>query len=81
MMVYTVKQLADLAGVSRRTLRYYDEIGLLAPSQKAENGYRYYDDAAVLRLQQILFFRELGLSLEAIRTTVDAPDFDVVQSL
>lgn len=80
-MVYTVKQLADLAGVSRRTLHYYDEIGLLTPSQKAENGYRYYDDEAVLRLQQILFFRELGLSLEEIRTAVDAPDFDVVQSL
>ena len=80
-MVYTVKQLADLAGVSRRTLHYYDEIDLLKPSEKADNGYRYYDDAAVLRLQQILFFRELGLSLDEIGTAVDAPDFDILQAL
>ena len=80
-MVYTVKQLADLAGVSRRTLHYYDEIGLLHPSHKSESGYRLYDDEAVLRLQQILFYRELGLSLEEIKTAVSAPDFDVVQAL
>jgi len=80
-MVYTVKQLADLAGVSRRTLHYYDEIDLLKPSDKGENGYRYYDDEAVMRLQQILFFRELGLSLGEIATAVDAPDFDILQAL
>ncbi|MFO7684227.1 MAG: MerR family transcriptional regulator [Chloroflexota bacterium] len=80
-MVYTVKQLAEMAGVSRRTLHYYDEIGLLQPWQKGENGYRYYDDAAVLRLQQILFYRELGLSLQEIETAVSAPDFDVLQAL
>lgn len=80
-MVHTVKQLADLAGVSRRTLHYYDEIGLLHPSEKRENGYRYYDDTAVMRLQQILFFRELGLSLDEIGTAVAAPDFDLLQSL
>jgi DNA-binding transcriptional MerR regulator len=51
---YTVKQLSDLAGVSVRTLHYYDEIGLLAPAQVGENSYRYYDDAALYRLQQIL---------------------------
>jgi len=80
-MVYTVKQLADLAGVSRRTLHYYDEIGLLLPPKKSESGYRLYDDETVMRLQQILFFRELGLSLEEIKTAVDDPAFDVVQSL
>lgn len=80
-MIHTVKQLADLAGVSRRTLHYYDEIGLLKPSAKGENGYRYYDDDAVFRLQQILFYRELGLRLEEIRTIVEAPDFDLVQTL
>ncbi len=58
-MAYTVKHLSKIAGVSVRTLHYYDEIGLLNPSWLAENGYRYYDDDAVLRLQQILFYREL----------------------
>ncbi|MDE3088885.1 MAG: MerR family transcriptional regulator [Chloroflexota bacterium] len=53
-MAYTVKQLADLASVSVRTLHYYDEIGLLAPDAYGENGYRYYDEDALLRLQQIL---------------------------
>lgn len=80
-MVYTVKQLADLAGVSRRTLHYYDEIGLLHPSSVGENGYRYYDEEAVLRLQQILFFRELGFSLDDIRDIVDQAEFDVLQAL
>lgn len=80
-MVYTVKELADLAGVSRRTLHYYDEIELLKPSTKSDNGYRYYDEVAVLRLQQILFFRELGMSLAEIGTAVDAPDFDILLAL
>ena len=80
-MIYTVKQLADLAGVSRRTLHYYDEIGLLKPSEIGDNGYRYYDDDEVLRLQQILFYRELGLSLDEIGTAVSAPDFDILQAL
>jgi DNA-binding transcriptional MerR regulator len=80
-MVYTVKQLAELAGVSVRTLHYYDEIDLLKPSSVGENGYRYYADDEVLRLQQILFFRELGFSLQAIRTILDDPAFDVVAAL
>ena len=54
-MAYTVKQLSSLAGVSARTLHFYDEIGLLKPAAHGENGYRYYDEEAVLRLQQILF--------------------------
>jgi len=80
-MNYTVKQLADLAGVSRRTLHHYDEVGLLKPSTRAKNKYRYYDDGAVLRLQQILFYRELGLSLNEIRALLSQPDFDVRRSL
>jgi len=59
-MKYTVKQLADLAGVTRRTLHYYDEIGLLKPTMQGRNRYRYYDEDALLRLQQILFYRELA---------------------
>lgn len=80
-MTYTVKQLADLAGVTPRTLHYYDEIGLLRPTSVAANGYRYYDEVAVLRLQQILFYRELGLSLEDIRAILDSPSFDVSAAL
>jgi DNA-binding transcriptional MerR regulator len=80
-MVYTVKQLSDLAGVSVRTLHYYDEIGLLEPSSVGENGYRYYADEAVFRLQQILFFRELDFSLNEIQTILDDPLFDVLAAL
>lgn len=80
-MTYTVKQLAGLAGVTARTLHYYDEIGLLLPSAVGENGYRHYDDAAVLRLQQILFYREMGLSLKDTQLALDGPGFDVVKAL
>jgi DNA-binding transcriptional MerR regulator len=80
-MAYTVKQLSELAGVSVRTLHHYDEIGLLKPSWLAENGYRYYDEDAVLRLQQILFYRELELSLNEINAILDQPDFDILPAL
>lgn len=80
-MTYTVKQLADLADVTPRTLHYYDEIGLLRPTSVAANGYRQYDEVAVLRLQQILFYRELGLSLEDISAILDSPSFDVPTAL
>ncbi len=80
-MAYTVKQLSELAGVSVRTLHYYDEIGLLNPSWVGENGYRYYADGAVFRLQQILFYRELGLSLSKIKAILDRPDFDMLAAL
>jgi DNA-binding transcriptional MerR regulator len=79
--VYTVKQLAKLAGVSVRTLHYYDEIGLLKPSSLGGNGYRYYEEAALLKLQQILFYRELELSLDEIKAVVGRPDFDVPTAL
>jgi MerR family transcriptional regulator, thiopeptide resistance regulator len=78
---YTVKQLARLAGVSARTLHYYDQIGLLKPSRDPVNGYRIYKRPALLRLQQILFLRELGLGLEQIRAVIDRPDFDLLQAL
>jgi len=79
--VYTVKQLSELAGVSIRTLHHYDEIELLRPSKVGANGYRYYDDAAVLRLQQILFYREIGLELLQIKEILDSPDFDLLSAL
>lgn len=79
--MYTVKQLSDLAEVSVRTLHYYDEIGLLRPAQIGANGYRYYDDAALFRLQQILFYREIGLELMQIKEILDSPDFDLLVAL
>jgi DNA-binding transcriptional MerR regulator len=79
--MYAVKQLSDLAGVSVRTLHYYDEIGLLRPSLVSNNGYRHYDDAAVLKLQQILFYREMGLGLLQIKDMLDSPQFDLVTAL
>ena len=80
-MKYTVKQLADFAGISPRTLHYYDEIALLKPSTQGENRYRYYDETAMLRLQQILFYRELGLNLKEIKAILDQPEFDVLSAL
>lgn len=79
--MYTVKQLSELAEVSIRTLHYYDEIALLRPSKIGANGYRYYDDASLMRLQQILFYREIGLELLQIKDLLDQPDFDLVQAL
>lgn len=77
----TVKQLAELSGVSVRALHYYDEIGLLKPAHIGANGYRYYGREELLRLQQILFHRELGFPLEEIRKILDAPDFDQASAL
>ena len=80
-MIYSVKQLLDLAGTSMRTLHYYDSIGLLKPQSYKENGYRQYGEKELLRLQQILFFRELDFSLEDIKTIIDRPDFDIIKAL
>lgn len=79
--MYTVKQLSKLAGVSVRTLHYYDEIGLLKPSLVGENGYRYYAEEGVFRLQQVLFFRELGLGLAEIGEVLADEGFDLVTAL
>lgn len=75
-MEYTVQKLAELAGVSARTLRYYDEIDLLKPARKSSAGYRIYGRGEVDKLQQILFYRELGLDLESIQKIVKDPSFD-----
>ena len=81
MSTYTVKQLAKLSGVSVRTLHHYDEIGLLAPATVGANGYRHYGREELLRLQQILFHRDLGLSLDEIGKLLDAPGFDRIAAL
>jgi DNA-binding transcriptional MerR regulator len=73
---YQVKDVAQLAGVSVRTLHHYDSIGLLVPKARSASGYRLYTDADLLRLQQILIGRELGLSLEHIRRSLEDPRFD-----
>lgn len=80
-MAYTIKEIADLAGVTTRTLRYYDEIGLLAPADTGDNGYRYYDLDSLLRLQQILFFRELDVPLKDIQLIMSRPDFNLLRAL
>lgn len=80
-MEYTVQKLSKIAGVSTRTLRYYDEIGILKPARINSSGYRIYGQAEVDRLQQILFYRELGVSLENIKNIVTAPSFDGAEAL
>ncbi|HRD70395.1 MAG TPA: MerR family transcriptional regulator [Legionella sp.] len=80
-MKYTIKQLARLSGVSTRTLRFYDEIGLLKPAFYGENQYRYYQEEQLLLLQQILFFRELEFPLNEIKRILSADDFDKINSL
>jgi DNA-binding transcriptional MerR regulator len=79
--MFTVKQLSKMAGITPRTLHYYDEIGLLKPSQVGDNGYRYYGEEALLRLQQILLYRELDMPLEDIKDIMGQRDFDVMGAL
>ena len=81
MKAYTVSQLAKLAGVSVRTLHHYDQIGLLEPSARTEAGYRLYDEPELLRLQQILFFKELDMPLDEVRQILVDPGFDQVAAL
>ncbi|HET7627606.1 MAG TPA: MerR family transcriptional regulator [Bacillales bacterium] len=80
-MEYTVQKLARTAGVSARTLRYYDKIGLLKPARTNTSGYRIYGPKEVDLLQQILFYRELGVSLETIKSIISAPSFNREQAL
>ncbi len=80
-MEYTIQKLGKLASVSPRTLRYYDEIGILKPARINSSGYRIYGKQEVSRLQQILFYRELGVSLESIKKIVTAQHFDAVAAL
>lgn len=69
----TVKEISDLTGISVRTLHYYDEIGLLKPTEKSDAGYRLYDDKALETLQQVLFFREFDIPLKEIKAVMDNP--------
>jgi len=80
-MEYSSNKLSKMSGVSARTLRHYDEIDLLKPIRIASSGYRIYGQAEVDKLQQILFYRELGLKLKEIKIILSAPDFDKKQTL
>jgi len=80
-MVYTVKEISELAGVTSRTVRYYDEIGLLNPAEIGDNGYRYYDQDSLMKLQQIMFFRELEIPLNDIHLIMSQPDFNLSGAL
>ncbi|MEK6754000.1 MAG: MerR family transcriptional regulator [Chloroflexota bacterium] len=79
--MFTVKQLSKLAGVTPRTLHHYDDIGLLKPSHVGNNGYRYYGEDAVLRLQQILLYRELDIPLDDIKKIMGHREYDVMGAL
>ncbi len=80
-MAYTVKAVAELAGISIRALHHYDEIGVLRPASNSASGYRLYTNADLEKLQQVLFFRELGFSLQEIKAIVNSPGFDRKQAL
>ena len=81
MRKYSVSQLAKLAGITIRTLHYYDKIGLLKPAERADSRYRYYGKEELHRLQQIMFFRELDFSLKKIKEILDDPEFDRLEAL
>ncbi|WP_164215641.1 MerR family transcriptional regulator [Virgibacillus sp. YIM 98842] len=80
-MEYTVQKLAHLSGISGRTLRYYDQIGLLKPAKINSSGYRIYGQKEVDQLQQILFFRELDVSLDEIGKIIHDPEYDQTEAL
>ena len=71
-----INEAAELAGVTVRTLHHYDKIGLLSPTKSAENGYRDYGEAELLRLQQIMFLKEMDFPLEEIRKMLDNPGLE-----
>ena len=80
-MTYTVSDVAGATGITVRTLHHYDEIGVLRPSERSPSGYRIYDEADLERLQEVLFFRELGFGLGEIRTSLADPSLDRRQVL
>ncbi|NLK09330.1 MAG: MerR family transcriptional regulator [Firmicutes bacterium] len=80
-MTMKVKELADLVGISVRTLHYYDEIGLLSPQKTTDTGYRLYSNDDLEILQQILFFRELGFPLKEIKQIISSSSFDKQEAL
>ena len=77
----SVHEVVKLTGITARTLHYYDEIGLLKPTEVTETGYRMYGDAALSRLQNILLFRELQFPLKEIKVILDSPDFDPSEAI
>ncbi|NDR75866.1 MerR family transcriptional regulator [Lactobacillus sanfranciscensis] len=77
----TVSQLANLSGITPRTIRYYDKIDLLKPTLIDKNGYRKYNLKQLNRLQQILYFKQFGFELARIKTMIDADDYNIVVSL
>ena len=80
-MEYSIQSLSKMAGVSTRTLRYYDEIGILKPARIASSGYRVYSEKEVDLLQQILFYKELGIELKVIKQILSSPSFDILKAL
>ena len=80
-MEYSIRELSRLSGVTTRALRWYDQIGLLKPGRVAESGYRYYGRAEVDRLQDILYYRALGVELAQIKACLDDPSFDRLAAL
>jgi len=78
---YTIRKLAEMARITTRTLRYYDEIGILKPARINSSGYRIYGRKEVDMLQQILFYRELGVSLDELKEIITSPDFDMLKAL
>jgi DNA-binding transcriptional MerR regulator len=80
-MEMTVNRVAKMSGVSVRTLHHYDQIGLLSPERRSPSGYRLYGEGELLKLQQILFYRELEMPLEGIKAALDRPDFDPIAAL
>lgn len=81
MVVRTVKEVSNVASISVRTLHYYDEIGLLVPSEFTDKGYRLYTEADLMKLQQILFFKEIGFELKQIKEIMERSDFDTQYAL
>lgn len=79
--MYSIKELSELAGVSKRTLRYYDEIGLLKPKRHLGSGYRIYEEKEVDLLQQILFYKAMDMSLERIQEIMKTSDFEIAKAL
>lgn len=80
-MAYTVKKVAEMSGVSVRTLHFYDEMSLLKPARYGANGYRFYEETQLLTLQQILFYRELGLGLKQIKEILGGAGFEAAAAL
>jgi len=79
--MYSIKEIADLAGVTTRTLRYYNQLGILVPAEIADNGYRFYDRKNLLQLQQVMFLRELDVPLKDIQHILSRPDYLPVAAL